>query len=68
MAPEARARVHAGIKADAMLLADAGGTVWGNPLSPVLRRPPPEPALFGHRPPGAHSRGTHSRGIGPQNA
>ena len=46
LAPEARARVHAWIKADAMLLADAGGTIWGNPLSPVLRRPPPEPALF----------------------
>ena len=52
MAPEARARVHAWIKADAMLLADAGGTVWGNPLSPVLRHPPPEPALFDARTPG----------------
>lgn len=46
MAPEARARVYAWIKADVMLLARAGGTAWGNPLSPVLRRPPPEPALF----------------------
>ena len=49
MAPEARARVHAWIKADVLLLADAGGTVWGNPLSPVLRRPPAEPALFNAR-------------------
>ena len=46
MAPEARARVYAWIKADVMLLARAGATAWGNPLSPVLRRPPPEPALF----------------------
>ena len=68
MAPEARARVHAWIKADAMLLADAGGTIWGNPLSPVLRRPPPEPALFGPRRSHDSSRGAHSRGIGPQNA
>ena len=68
MAPEARARVHAWIKADAMLLADAGGTVWGNPLSPVLRRPPPESALFGSRRSHDSSRGAHSRGIGPQNA
>ena len=67
MAPEARARVQAWIKADAMLLADAGGTIWGNPLSPVLRRPPPEPALFGPRRSPDSSRGAHSRSIGPQN-
>jgi hypothetical protein len=47
MAPEARARVFAWVKADLMLLAAAGARLWGDPLSPVLARPRAEPALFG---------------------
>ncbi|MDE2580547.1 MAG: hypothetical protein KGL52_02840 [Rhodospirillales bacterium] len=39
MAPAARARVYAWIKADVMLLARAGARRWGNPLSPVVIQP-----------------------------
>ena len=45
MAANARARFYTWVKPDLMLLARAGETVWGDPLSPVLRTPPAQPAL-----------------------
>ena len=45
MAANARVRLYTWVKPDLMLLARAGDTVWGDPLSPVLRVPPPRPAL-----------------------
>lgn len=45
LAANARARLYTWGKPDLMLLARAGDTIWGDPLSPVLRAPPPQPAL-----------------------
>jgi len=45
MPGNARARLYTWVKPDLMLVARAGDTVWGDPLSPVLRAPPARPAL-----------------------
>ncbi|MBN9561863.1 MAG: hypothetical protein J0H14_14225 [Alphaproteobacteria bacterium] len=45
MPANARVRLYTWVKPDLMLLARAGDTVWGDPLSPVLRAPPARPAL-----------------------
>lgn len=45
LAPALRTRIYTWVKQDVMLLALAGDMVWGDPLSPVLRAPPPQPAL-----------------------
>ena len=45
LSPTVRTRIYTWVKADVMLLASAGDTVWGDPLSPVLRVPQPRPAL-----------------------
>ncbi len=45
LAPMLRTRIYTWVKQDVMLLAQAGDTIWGDPLSPVLRAPPPQPAL-----------------------
>ena len=50
MSPEARRRIYTWVKADVMLLARTGDTLWGNPLGPVLARPVATPALFRPRP------------------
>lgn len=50
MSAEARRRIYTWVKADVMLLARTGDTLWGNPLEPVLARPPATPALFMRRP------------------
>jgi hypothetical protein len=50
MSPEARRRIYTWVKADVMLLARAGDTYWGNPLDPVLARPPATPAFLTQRP------------------
>lgn len=50
MSPEARRRIYTWVKADVMLLACAGDTYWGNPLDPVLARPPATPAFLTPRP------------------
>ncbi len=49
LSPEARRRIYTWVKSDLMLLARTGDTFWGNPLEPVLSRPPATPA-FGRRP------------------
>ncbi len=46
LSPEARRRVYTWIKSDVMLLARTGDTYWGNPLAPVLARPPATPAFL----------------------
>jgi len=46
LSPEQRMRVYTWIKSDLMLLARTGDTLWGNPLEPVLARPPAAPGLF----------------------
>ena len=46
MSPEARRRIYTWVKADVMLLARTGDTLWGSPLEPVLARPPATPALL----------------------
>jgi hypothetical protein len=46
LSPEARRRIYTWVKADVMLLARTGDTLWGNPLEPVLARPPATPALL----------------------
>jgi hypothetical protein len=46
LSPEARRRVYIWIKSDVMLLARTGDTYWGNPLEPVLARPPATPAFL----------------------
>ena len=46
LSPEARRRIYTWVKADVMLLARTGDTLWGNPLEPVLARPVATPALF----------------------
>lgn len=45
MPANARVRLYTWVKPDLMLLARAGDTVWGDPLSPVLRVPRARPAL-----------------------
>ncbi len=45
MAANVRVRFYTWVKPDLMLLARAGDTLWGDPLSPVLRTPPAQPAL-----------------------
>jgi hypothetical protein len=50
MAPEARRRIYAWVKADVMLLACAGETYWGNPLEAVLAQPPATPGFLTPRP------------------
>jgi hypothetical protein len=45
LSPEARRRVYTWIKSDVILLARTGDTYWGNPLEPVLARPPATPAF-----------------------
>ena len=50
MSPEARRRIYTWVKADVMLLARSGDTFWGNPLEPVLARPPATPAFPTPRP------------------
>jgi hypothetical protein len=45
MSANARVRLYTWVKPDLVLLARAGDTVWGDPLSPVLRVPPARPAL-----------------------
>ncbi len=58
MAANTRVRLYTWVKPDLMLLARAGDTVWGDPLSPVLRAPPPRPALgVALRPPPSPGRG-----------
>jgi hypothetical protein len=46
LSPEGRRRIYTWVKSDLMLLARTGDTVWGNPLEPVLVRPPATPALL----------------------
>jgi hypothetical protein len=46
LSPEGRQRIYTWVKSDLMLLARTGDTVWGNPLEPVLARPPATPALL----------------------
>ena len=46
LSPEGRARIYTWIKSDLMLLARTGDTAWGNPLEPVLARPPATAALL----------------------
>ena len=46
LSPEGRRRVYTWVKSDLMLLARTGDTFWGNPLEPVLARPPATPALL----------------------
>ena len=50
LSPEARRRIYTWVKADVILLARTGDTLWGNPLEPVLARPPATPALLTPRP------------------
>jgi hypothetical protein len=45
LSPPERVRIYTWIKADMMLLARSGDTVWGNPMEPVLSRPKPTSAL-----------------------
>jgi hypothetical protein len=46
LSPEGRRRIYTWVKADVMLLARSGDTLWGNPLEPVLARPIGTPAFF----------------------
>jgi len=46
LSPEGRRRIYTWVKSDLMLLARTGDTLWGNPLEPVLVRPPATPALL----------------------
>jgi hypothetical protein len=46
VSPEGRRRIYTWVKSDLMLLARTGDTLWGNPLEPVLVRPPATPALL----------------------
>ena len=46
LSPEGRRRIYTWVKSDLMLLARTGDTFWGNPLEPVLARPPATPALL----------------------
>jgi acyl-coenzyme A synthetase/AMP-(fatty) acid ligase len=45
LSPEGRRRIYTWVKPDIMLLARTGDTFWGNPLEPVLARPPATPAF-----------------------
>ncbi len=49
LSPESRRRIFTWVKVDLMLLARAGNTFWGNPLEPVLARPPATPAFLTRR-------------------
>jgi len=46
LSPEGRRRIYTWVKPDVMLLARTGDTFWGNPLEPVLARPPATPAFL----------------------
>jgi hypothetical protein len=46
LSPEGRTRIYTWVKADLMLLARTGDTLWGNPLEPVLARPMASPGFF----------------------
>jgi hypothetical protein len=46
LSPEGRRRIYTWVKSDLMLLARSGDTFWGNPLEPVLARPPATPAFL----------------------
>jgi len=46
LSPEGRMRIYTWVKSDVMLLARSGDTLWGNPLEPVLTRPPATPAFL----------------------
>jgi hypothetical protein len=46
LSPEGRRRIYTWIKSDLMLLARTSDTYWGNPLEPVLARPPATPAFL----------------------
>lgn len=46
LSPEGRRRIYTWVKADLMLLARTGDTLWGNPLEPVLAQPPATPAFL----------------------
>ncbi|HEY2620107.1 MAG TPA: hypothetical protein VGI78_22390 [Acetobacteraceae bacterium] len=46
LSPEGRRRIYTWVKSDLMLFARTGDTLWGNPLEPVLARPPATPALL----------------------
>jgi hypothetical protein len=46
LSPEGRTRIYTWIKSDLMLLARTGDTLWGNPLEPVLARPPTSPGFL----------------------
>jgi hypothetical protein len=46
LSPEGRRRIYTWVKPDLMLLARTGDTFWGNPLEPVLARPPATPAFL----------------------
>jgi len=50
LSPEGRRRIYTWVKADVLLLARTGDTFWGNPLEPVLARPPATPAFLTPRP------------------
>jgi hypothetical protein len=49
LSPEGRTRIYTWIKPALMLLGRTGDTLWGNPLGPVLARPPATPGFL--RPP-----------------
>jgi hypothetical protein len=46
LSPEGRRRIYTWVKSDLMLLARTGDTLWGNPLEPVLAKPPATPTLL----------------------
>jgi len=46
LSPEGSRRIYTWVKSDLMLLARTGDTFWGNPLEPVLARPPAAPAFL----------------------
>jgi hypothetical protein len=46
LSPEGRRRIYTWVKSDLLLLARTGDTLWGNPLEPVLARPPATPAFL----------------------
>lgn len=46
LSPEGRRRIYTWVKPSLMLLARSGDTFWGNPLDPVLARPPATPAFL----------------------
>jgi hypothetical protein len=56
LSPEGRTRIYTWVKSDVLLLARSGDTFWGNPLEPVLARPPATPAFLTPRPSGPAQR------------